>query len=273
MNIKTRLDIQYKKLVFKLIASDSKLFTAFHKYLYTPKEGSLSAFIDAFSKNNMGLTVVQIGANDGYNRDPFVKFIKRDNWQGILLEPQPYVYETFLKKLYIKSKRIVPYNYALDYTNGSRTMYKISFSNARWATGLTTFNRDVLEKIIASGHVDGHAQKSGIRLPKNKEDYISEESIETITPNDLLNKEKIKKVDLLAIDTEGFDFEIIKMFDISSVETRVIIYENMNMSDQDKTEAIDYLKQHGYQTKNIGKDTVAMLASDKDIKILLDTFK
>ena len=273
MNLKTRLDNRYKKFVFGLVASDNGLFALFHKYFYTPKEGSLSAFLDSFSRANLELTVVQVGANDGYNRDPFVKFIKRDKWRGILIEPQRYVFETFLENLYKKSDLITPYNYALDYTNGSRTIYKLSFSNARWATGLTTFDRNVLEKAIDSGHVGGHAQKSGIELPANREDYITEETIETITPKDLLIKKNIEKIDLLAIDTEGFDFEILKMFDIPSLKPRAIVYENMILSEEDKAEAVSYLENAGYQTKNIGKDTVAMLANDKDIKVLLDTFK
>ncbi len=268
MNLKTRLDSRYKKFVFSLVASDNGIFTIFHKYFYTPKEGSLSFFLDSFSKANLGLTIVQVGANDGYNRDPFVKFIKRDKWQGILIEPQRYVFETFLKKLYKKSNRITPYNYALDYSNGSRIMYKLSFSNARWATGLATFERDVLEKAIDSGHVAGHAEKSGVVLPANREDFITEETIETITPKDLLKKRDIEKIDLLAIDTEGFDFEILKMFDIPVLKPRVIIYENMHLSDLDKSEAINFLDQNGYAMRDIGKDTIALLAKDKDINIM-----
>ena len=273
MNFKTRLDNRYKKLVFNLIASDNALFTLFNKYFYTPKEGSLSFFLDNFSRANIGLTVVQVGANDGYNSDPFVKFIKRDKWHGILIEPQRYVFETFLKKLYKNSDRITPYNYALDYTNGSRAMYKLSFSNARWATGLTTFNRDVIESAIDSGHISRQAEKSGTELPKNREDYITEELIETITTKELLNKHDIKKIDLLAIDTEGFDFEIIKMFDIPTTKPRAIVYENMHLSDQDKIEAVNYLENAGYQTKDIEKDTVAMLVDDSNISILLESFK
>lgn len=101
-----------------------------------------------------------------------MKFIKRDKWQGILIEPQHDVFETYLKKLYEYSDRIAVYNYALDYTNGSRAIYKLSFSNARWATGLTTFNRDVLEKAIDSGHLGGHAEKSGIVLPEKRVGHI-----------------------------------------------------------------------------------------------------
>ena len=268
MNTKTHLDNLYKKLVFKLAASDSFIYINFYKLLYKPSRGSLSEFIDNFSKANIGLQVIQIGANDGYNRDPFVKYIKRDKWSGILLEPQRYVFETFLQKLYKNSKRITPFNYALDNKNGSRKIYRLAFSNARWATGLTSFDRSFLEDAIDRGHVAGHAKRSGIELPKDKEDFITEESIETITPQSLMAKGNMQKVDLLAIDTEGYDLEVIKLFDIPKLKPRVIVYENMNLSDQDQAYAINLLKSNNYKTKHIKKDTIAMLMDDKDIGLL-----
>ncbi len=268
MNTKTKLDNLYKKLVFNLASSDNFIYINFYKYFYTPSSGSLSEFIDKFSKANLGLKVIQIGANDGYNRDPFVKFIKRDKWEGILLEPQRYVYETFLKKLYKNSTRITPFNYALDSKNGKREIYKLAFSNARWATGLTSFDRSFLEDAIDRGHVAGHAARSGVVLPENKEDFITEEKIETITPQSLMGKKNMQHVDLLAIDTEGFDYEVIKLFDIPSLKPRVVIYENMNLSDKEKEDAINHFKTNGYKTRTITKDTIAMLSEDKDIELL-----
>lgn len=268
MNTKTKLDNLYKKLVFKLAASENFLYIKFYKYFYTPSRGSLSAFIDRFSQKNIGLQVIQIGANDGYNRDPYVKYIKRDKWQGVLLEPQRYVFETFLEKLYKNSTTILPVNNAIDSKNGVRKIYKLAFSNARWATGLTSFNKEVLVDAIERGHVAGHAQKSGIALPKKIEDYITEETIETITPEKLMEKRNMKNVDLLAIDTEGYDFEVIKLFNIPNLKPRVIIYENMNLSEQDKAAALKHLKDNNYKTKTIKKDTIAILNNDKDINLM-----
>lgn len=268
MNLKTRLDNLYKKLVFSLASSDSFIYIAFYKYFYKPSAGSLSEFINNFSEENPGLQFVQVGANDGYNRDPFAKFIKRDKWKGVLIEPQKYVYEAFLRKLYQNSNRIKTFNYALDAKKGNRTMYRLSFSNARWATGLTSFSKDVLEDAIDRGHVAGHAKRSGIKLPEKKEDYIIEESVETITPQDLLAKENIGRVDLLAIDTEGFDYQIIKLFNIPKLKPRVVIYENLNLPETEKIEAVKIFEENGYKTKNISKDTIAILANDKDVSLL-----
>ena len=81
---------------FKLSSENNPLFIGYYKYLYRPKKGSLEEFLNEYSKSKIdGLTVIQIGANDGITHDPIHKFIKRDKWNGVLLEPQPYVYEHY----------------------------------------------------------------------------------------------------------------------------------------------------------------------------------
>jgi FkbM family methyltransferase len=268
MNIKTSLKDFVRNLKFRLIASDSGLYTAWYKYLYRPKEGSLSAFLDAFSRRNPGLTVIQVGANDGYHHDPLIKFIKRDRWKGLLLEPQKYVYDTFLSKLHRKAGRIQACHCALDYEAGERTMYKIAFSNARWASGLTSFDKSVLEEVIASGHVARKAAKEGIALPENKADYIAEEKVETLPPQKLLERHHIEQVDLLMIDTEGYDYEILKMFDIPVLQARVVIYEDQHLSTETQNEAISLLTTAGYTCKSMEGNTLAILSADQDADLL-----
>ena len=113
--------------MFKLSASNSPLYTGFYKYFYEPKPDTLAEFIDFFSKNTPRVRVVQIGANDGFNKDPIHRFIKRDKWQGVLLEPQPKVFEKFLTKLHRNSEGIHAVNAALDYSNGSRHLFNYNF--------------------------------------------------------------------------------------------------------------------------------------------------
>lgn len=258
MNFKSKIKTFYKNIVFKLSADNNFLFLFFYKVLYRPEKGSLSEFTCRFSKRTGRVTVVQIGANDGINNDPIHKFIKRDNWQGVLLEPQKYVFEKYLKPLYKKTKGINVLNAALDVKDGVKPIYKISISNSRWATGLTSFNKQVLEEAVRSGYVENQAGKEGILLPVNKEDFISEEKVECISTETLLKKFSIKNIDWLQIDTEGFDFEIIKMFNISATQPKVIVYENLHLSPVDKLECINHLKYNGYGCLNFGGNTLAM---------------
>jgi FkbM family methyltransferase len=239
-------------------ADNNLIFLYFYRALYKPAKGSLDDFTDKFSRSIQGVTVVQIGANDGINNDPIHKFIKRDNWQGVLLEPQKYVFDRYLKPLYKKTKGITPFNAALDVRDGYKPVYKISISNSRWATGLTSFDRHVLEEAVRSGYIEKQARKEGCPLPDNKEDFISEESVECICTESLLKKYKLSRIDWLQIDTEGFDFEIIKMFNIGVTVPKVIVYENLHLSPSDQKSCIDYLISSGYACRDFGGNTLAL---------------
>jgi FkbM family methyltransferase len=149
-------------------------------------------------------------------------------------------------------------NAALDAKDGLKPIYKISVSNSRWATGLTSFSRAVLEEAIRSGYIEKEAIKEGCPLPENKEDYIAEESVECICTDSLIEKSGLERIDWLQIDTEGFDFEIIKMFNIGVTKPAVIVYENLHFSVSLQNECLNYLKQHDYECRNFGPNTLAM---------------
>lgn len=256
----------YKNAMFKLSTNNSKLYASFYKFFYRPKPGSLAEFIDLFSKNNPKLKVVQIGANDGFNKDPIHKFIRRDQWQGVLLEPQPDVYKNYLQKLHKNTHGIHTLNAALDYTDGSRPMYKLAVSEARWAHGLSSFNRDVLEKAVDSGRIANKLREERKAIPSKKEEYIKEVPVSCITSDTLLKTYHIDQLDFLQIDTEGFDYEIIKIFNIPKIKPKVIVFESHNLSTKDKQECTLFLKGEGYALKEYGGDTLAMHQPEPEYK-------
>ncbi|MCK7538606.1 MAG: hypothetical protein MZV63_50430 [Marinilabiliales bacterium] len=75
---------------------------AWCKQMYKPRPGTIEVFLDKYSREHKPVTFLQVGANDGFINDPLHKFIKRDNWNGVLLEPQPDVFNDFLVKLHRK---------------------------------------------------------------------------------------------------------------------------------------------------------------------------
>jgi FkbM family methyltransferase len=258
MNLKSKAKAFYKEVIFGLSAGNSTIYPFFYRHLYTPAPGTIFEFTSLYSKSREKVTVVQIGANDGIHNDPIHRFIRRDNWQGVLLEPQRYVFEKYLSPLYKKTKGIVTLNAALDIKDGSKPIYKITVSNSRWAHGLTSFNRAVLEEAVKSGYVERQAKKEGCPLPEREEDYICEEQVECISTESLVKRFTLEKINWLQIDTEGFDFEIIKMFNISLTRPEVIVYENLHFSDPLKEECMDYLRKNGYLCRSYGPNTLAM---------------
>ena len=258
MNLQSKANTFYKSIIFKMSENNNVIFSSFYRFFYRSEKGSLDDFTRRFSKMTGKVSIVQIGANDGINNDPIHKFIKRDHWQGVLLEPQKLVFEKYLKPLYRKTKGITVMNTALDVTDGFKTIYKIAVSNSRWATGLTSFNRKILEDAVKSGSIEQQARKEGCPLPVNKDEYITEESVECICSETLLKRTGIEKIDWLQIDTEGFDFEIIKMFNIGVTRPTVIVYENIHLSPANREECINHLRINGYVYCDYGSNTLAM---------------
>lgn len=257
--IKLYISQELKKYRFSLSARNSPLFIGFYKYFYKPPTGSLNAFLNAYSLSKKdNFYVIQIGANDGITHDPIHKFVKRDNWKGVLLEPQSYVHDNFLKQVYKKNTGIHTLNAALGKTEGHQTLYKIGFCNMRWATGLSSFNRENVEKAFSNGFVHNQCRKNQIDLPPSSE-WIKTEKVMVISPQAIMEKYSISAIDLLQIDVEGFDYEVIKMFDIKKTQPKVIIFEHVHLSNEDIELSKQHLEQNNYVVKRYDANTLAML--------------
>ncbi len=257
--IKTKFKSFWKSLRFNLSATDNPLFIGFYKYLYQPKKGSLSDFLSQYSASKKGdFFVVQIGANDGITHDPIHKFIKRDRWSGVLMEPQPTVFRESLSKIYQNHKGLHPLCAAIGEKDGSQKLYKIGFSEMRWATGLASFSLNKVKEHFEEGVVQKNCEKYGIELPKDPAQQISYENVKVISPDTLMDTYSISKIDLLQIDAEGFDLEVIRIFDIKKTKPQAIIFENENLKKEDLQNCHDLLEQNGYKTQKFGKDTLAL---------------
>lgn len=240
-------------------ANNNPLFTGYYKLFFKPKAGTLNALLDQYSKHiGEKFTVIQIGANDGITHDPIHKFIKRDRWNGVLLEPQKYVFDKYLSCIYKKHDNIHILNAAVGYEDGVQPMYKIGFSNERWATGLATFDKATLEKAFTSGHVERKCTKEKIEIPQDPNEQIIEERVKVRCADSVITEFNIDHIDLLMIDTEGFDLEVIKMFHIEKTKPGMIIFESSHLSDSDIKEAEEMLSHNGYDFRKDGPNMVAI---------------
>jgi FkbM family methyltransferase len=244
---------------FKLSSTNNPIFIGYYRYLYRPKKGTISRFLNEYSLSKINdFSVIQIGANDGITHDPIHKFIKRDKWEGVLLEPQYYIYEQYLKKIYQKNEGIHTLCAAIGEKDGKNQLYKIGFCNMRWATGLASFQKESVETAFSTGHVQANCLKYNIDIPPHSERIISEEVL-MISPETLLKKYSISTIDLLQIDVEGYDFEVIRIFNIEKTQPRVIIFENSHLSENDIESCTSHLKENNYAVKKFGGNTLAML--------------
>jgi FkbM family methyltransferase len=245
------------KLLRNIVLKSDLLFQFYYRFLWRPKRNSIPCIINNLSKSKK-IYFIQIGANDGMYNDSLYKFIRRDNWEGILIEPQRNIFIR-LKHNYKKMNNLIFENVAVCNKNGLKPLYKISFSDANWASSISSFSREGVEALINSGYVEKNAIKEGIKLPTNREEYITTEKVNCVTLENLILKYDIKNIDMLMIDAEGYDFEIIKTINFNKVKPLNIVYEHTHLSKKEKIECKNYLKSAGYNLFEDISDTLASL--------------
>jgi FkbM family methyltransferase len=175
-------------------------------------------------KNFNSNLVVQIGAYDGLSGDPIYQFLARYPVKAILLEPQKKIFEN-LKKNYQDIPTVRCVNAALDSEDGYRTIFKISdeikcskiakFFEDIDIAQLTSFSKETILK-------ESHRSEELIN-------YIISEKIATISVSSMKKIYEFNRIDVLVIDTEGYDFEIIKMFFKEGFYPKIIFFESKHL--------------------------------------------
>lgn len=188
----------------------------------------------------------QVGANDGKINDPVHVYFRDYGWSGLLVEPLVDVFQNELKATYAGNPRVTLENVALAQTEGHLPFYRVAISKSRWATGLSGFRRDSIQAHIDNGYIQRHAQQEGVAIPDDPGKLIEVIQVPTIRMDQLLARHSITHFDVLCVDTEGFDFEILKLVDFERYKPEVILFESKNLADGDYAQAKDLLSRHGY---------------------------
>lgn len=257
--MKFRLQAFYDRLRLHVAARFGRLFEAWYRHFHTPRPGSLSDLLSTFSRAlGREITVVQIGANDGLKRDPLHKYIRRDLWSGVLVEPQRHVFDAWLEPLHARNPRIETVNAALGPEDGETELWCVAFSDARWATGLASFDRDHLLAVLEMDHARREAAREGVEIPPDAVERVRAERVRVVSPGTLLAEAEIDEPDLLFIDTEGFDFEVIKLFDVSRTRPRMVVWENDHLSTEDAAACAAHLESAGYRVVHLGPNSCAV---------------
>lgn len=180
-------------------------------------------------KNNF--TFIQVGSNDGRSNDPLYKFINLYKCRGVLIEPVKYIFEK-LKENYNNIDDIYFENIAISDTNSIQKFYEIKQNNdpnlPHWYNQLSSFN---LKTILSYRS----------KIP-NIESLIQETDIETKSINNILNKYQNPDLNILHIDTEGYDYEIIKSINFDLICPSILIYEHKHLSIIDYRSSLKHLK-------------------------------
>ena len=191
---------------------------------------------------------VQIGANDGDTADPLRLQIERWRWSGVMVEPVPFVFEK-LRARYEGHPRIRLEMSAIADRTGVMPFYHLREALPGekvwpWYHFLGSFRRDVVLK-----HADA--------VP-DIEARIVETPVPCLTFEELCRRHELGAIDLLMMDTEGYDFEILKTIDFARWRPRMLVYESCHLSPADRQAAQGLLSGQGYRYFESGFDTAAL---------------
>lgn len=192
------------------------------------------------------LSFVQVGANDGKFGDPLRSYVLTRGWKGVLVEPQPDVFQK-LKANYAEcTDRLAFENLAIS-DQGSLTLYlpplELDGRDKTYAESIVSSDADVIARQIG--------------MSKNK---LRKVIVPAVTLDELLSKHGMVDVDLLQIDAEGYDWQVLQTLSLDRVRPKLIQLETGHMGRRDLTEMARHLNSAGYLIYYGGwqGDTVAM---------------
>jgi FkbM family methyltransferase len=184
-----------------------------------------------FPLNNQ-FNFIQIGGHDGVSFDFLYYKIRERDSRGIILEPSPKYFQQ-LKKNYPDREEVVLLQKAIYSRNELVSLFEV---NNRGLKKLNQFCQGI-----------GSVNKSHLLNHGLNDDEIDKFEVEGITFSSLIDLfPEFAKIDYLQIDTEGFDFEILKMIDFNSFQADFIKYEKENLSPINLIESERLLKSKGY---------------------------
>jgi FkbM family methyltransferase len=174
----------------------------------------LELAVPALKNLSTDIRFVQVGASDGQTNDPLCHLIQRYGLKGLFVEPIP----TALSKL-------------RKYYDGVDGLF---FANVAIAP-----SDGELDLFVPSGYEENlnRSQKASIdsRMPRKHFQRCGMESIRVqgVTFETLLRQYSINAFEILLIDTEGYDFEVLKQVFSLKITPSVIYFESLHLNRAD----------------------------------------
>lgn len=204
----------------------------------------------AFAEAYPDAFFVEIGANDGEQHDHLRAHVLHGAWRGILVEPVPYVFDR-LARNYAGLDRVALANVAIADRDGTLPFYHLAEAPPgeraelpAWYDALGSFSREA---------VLGH----GRHVPDIERRLVRTE-VPCLTFDSLLRRHGADRVDLVAIDTEGHDWEVVKGIDLEAHRPRLLIYEHFHLKPSERATALRHVRDRGYEAMEEGFDTFCL---------------
>lgn len=211
-------------------------------------ERPLEQIVFELARARPDATFVQVGAHDGTQLDPLREALLGSRWRGIMVEPVPYVFERLAAR-YRTNPRVVLENVAVAHVDGMRPFHFLAEAGSgddvwRWYDALGSFKREVvLSHRALVGDID--ARLVTVDVP-------------CATFTTLCTRNGFERVDVVQIDTEGFDREVLELVDFARFEPALVMFEHLHLDADDRAACRALLARHGLEQVSDGMDTVAV---------------
>lgn len=200
---------------------------------------------------------VQIGAADGRRVDPINVFVKRYRWHGLLVEPLPDLYAQLVAN-YGDCEGLVFDNVAVTERDETGVITRIPPDCVGrngvpdWAFGASS----LLPERTRFGRANSPPE-----LFESLSSAAVAEQVRCVSLATLLQRHGIAKIDVLQVDTEGYDARIIRQLDVARYRPVLINMEWQWLSPAEREEIMAMLVGQGYVLQACGGDMLASQVS------------
>jgi FkbM family methyltransferase len=187
-----------------------------------------------------------VGANDGVFGDPLREHIVRHPWRGVLIEPQPDVFQKLKSNYAGFEDRIFFENIAISDDPAPISLYRLPASHTGggdFAASVASFDRKTT------------ARQLGVNP-----DQLEKIVVPTARLDDIIAKYHLDSLDILQLDTEGFDWHVLQTINLKKTRPLLIRFEHGHLSPKAIGEMTQHLNAHDYLVNFGGheSDSVAM---------------
>jgi FkbM family methyltransferase len=195
---------------------------------------------------------VQVGSNDGLQGDPIHDLIvSHQNWSGIFIEPIDFLFKR-LRNNYGEASRFVFENVAISTRKETKKFYYVSEKASEldlpyWHDQLGSFDKAHITRMLGD-----------MMSP-----YIVETDVECLPLQDVFDRNRVSAIDLVHIDTEGFDYKVLSQIDLQRYKPSVILFEHHLLPDEEFLQARRLLRGAGYRLHQYGNDILAIRRSPR----------
>lgn len=204
---------------------------------------SIKLALAYYSESTTHANLLVVGACDGVSGDPSHDFIKSGRIHAILVEPIEQSFQK-LTQVYAGMPNVTLIRAAIARHEGEMTIYKVkegaSSIDAYWGSQLASFDKKhILKHRVADNDIES------VVVP-------------CLSLASLSAKCNFESIDILQVDTEGFDAVIVKMALELTPVPECISFENEHLDDCARREVFQLLEQHGYVWTHDNWNTLAL---------------